>query len=125
MKVRYIGPVHPKGNWMPGDYGEVFNVLTIEGGWYRVWVKFDDEDYIFPAGAFEIIEAEPVPPAYEYGDPRINFGDAGEPEYDSVEYWHRPYRNAFLNDFPLDRFEGEEAIVSAIKSCLRTGIPLR
>jgi hypothetical protein len=41
--------------------GEIYEVLSIEGGWYRI-IDASDEDYLYPPEMFEIVEKEPIPP---------------------------------------------------------------
>ncbi len=50
-KVRYIGETVP----LELTYGKIYNVLSVERGWYRV-VDDTGEDYLYPAGNFTIIE---------------------------------------------------------------------
>ena len=57
MKVRFIGNSDPLGL----INGKVYNVKSIECGWYRI-VDETHEDYLYPAQEFEIIEKEPIPP---------------------------------------------------------------
>lgn len=51
MKVRYIGETksHTLNN------GQIYNVLSVEKGWYRIIDK-SGEDYLYPPEKFEIIE---------------------------------------------------------------------
>ena len=35
--------------------GKVYDVLTIERGWFRIMTELDD-DYLFPPEMFEVIE---------------------------------------------------------------------
>lgn len=51
MKVRYLG----KTNKLILTHGKVYEVLSIERGWYRIVVDFG-EDYLFPPECFEIVE---------------------------------------------------------------------
>lgn len=51
MKVIYVGPTEP--NTL--DYGEVYEVLSEEDGWYRIIDK-SGEDYLYPKDEFKIIE---------------------------------------------------------------------
>ena len=51
FKVRYL--LDDDSIAMPRD--RIYTVLSIEKGWYRVMTKLD-EDYLFPAYAFEIVE---------------------------------------------------------------------
>lgn len=50
MKVKYIGRDTPAI-----EKEKIYNVLSIENGWYRIMTEFD-EDYLFPPNVFEIIE---------------------------------------------------------------------
>lgn len=52
MKVRYIGKTDPLGF----VNGEVYEVLSVERGWYRVVDPFEKEDYLYPPELFEIVE---------------------------------------------------------------------
>ena len=51
MKVRYIG------DWdtLALVYGKVYEVISVEHGWYRIMTELD-EDYLFPPKLFEIVE---------------------------------------------------------------------
>lgn len=51
MKVRYRGKTEP----LVLTNGEVYEVLSVEKGWYRL---NDDtgEDYLYPPAYFEVIE---------------------------------------------------------------------
>lgn len=51
VKVRYIGEYY-KVSLLKG---KVYDVLSIEDGWYRI-VDETGEDYLFPPGYFEIVE---------------------------------------------------------------------
>ncbi len=51
MKVRYIGETDPLGF----KYGEIYEVLSIEKGWYRIVDPFLKEDYLYPPSFFEIV----------------------------------------------------------------------
>ena len=51
MKVRYIGKT--KGGGL--NNGEIYEVLSVEKGWYRI-IDSSDEDYLYPPEEFEIIE---------------------------------------------------------------------
>ena len=50
MKVRYLGK-----DLVAVKFGKVYDVLSIEKGWYRIMTEID-EDYLFPPEAFEIVE---------------------------------------------------------------------
>ena len=51
MKVRYIGETEP----LILSNGKVYEVLSIEDGWYRIYDDTGD-DYIYPPESFEIVE---------------------------------------------------------------------
>ncbi len=51
MKVRYHGESSPLGL----IDGKVYDVLSIEKGWYRV-VDETEEDYLYPPECFEVVE---------------------------------------------------------------------
>jgi len=42
--------------------GEVYEVMSIEDEWYRIYSSFYEEDYLLPRHFFEIVEGEPKPP---------------------------------------------------------------
>ena len=50
MKVRYIG----KTDTLAFDRGKIYNVISIEKGWYRIMTELD-EDYLFPHKIFEVV----------------------------------------------------------------------
>lgn len=50
MKVKYIG----KSN-VSLTNGKVYDVLSVEKGWYRI-IDDTDEDYLFSPEQFEIVE---------------------------------------------------------------------
>lgn len=50
MKVRYIGP-----DYVALPTGSVYEVLSVEKGWYRIMTELD-EDYLFPPETFEIVD---------------------------------------------------------------------
>ena len=50
MKVRYIGR-----DMVGIRKNKVYDVVSIEKGWYRIITELDD-DYLFPPEAFEIVE---------------------------------------------------------------------
>jgi len=66
LKVKYIGKYEKD---IPNSYkifmdvlpGKVYEVLSIEDGWYRL-VDESEEDYLYPPEKFEIVEAEPPAP---------------------------------------------------------------
>jgi len=41
-------------------YGKVYDVISIERGWYRI-IDESQEDYIYPPEEFEIVEVLPEP----------------------------------------------------------------
>jgi len=51
MKVKYIG----LRDTLAFDRNKIYEVISIERGWYRIMTELD-EDYLFPPEAFEIIE---------------------------------------------------------------------
>lgn len=51
MKVKYIG----KHDTVAIDRNKVYEVISIEKGWYRIITELD-EDYLFPPEVFEIVE---------------------------------------------------------------------
>ena len=51
-KVRYIGDTVS----LELTHGKIYSVLSIERGWYRI-VDDTGEDYLYPAGNFEVIES--------------------------------------------------------------------
>jgi hypothetical protein len=57
MKIKCIDPAGF------GDVimGKVYNVISIERDWYRIMDE-EEEDYMYPSGMFEIVEALPKPP---------------------------------------------------------------
>ena len=52
MKVKYIGEKY-LGRAFEKD--KIYEVISIEKGWYRIMTELD-EDYLFPPELFEIIE---------------------------------------------------------------------
>ena len=58
--------------------GEIYEVLSIEKGWYRI-IDASDEDYLYPPDIFEIIEREPIPPEIESDDDFILWDDEPDP----------------------------------------------
>lgn len=59
MKVRFTA----KSETLALEYGKVYDVMSIEKGWYRIFCELDD-DYLFPPEAFEIVDEEkdkPIP----------------------------------------------------------------
>jgi len=50
LKVKYLGH-----DFVALPTGSVWEVLSIEKGWYRIMTLFD-ESYLFPPEAFEVIE---------------------------------------------------------------------
>lgn len=51
MKVKYIG----KKETPALEKNKLYDVLSVEKGWLRIMTELD-EDYLFPADAFEIVE---------------------------------------------------------------------
>lgn len=52
IKVRYIGKSDPLGF----TNGEIYDVLSVEHGWYRIIDPFEKEDYLYPPKLFEKID---------------------------------------------------------------------
>ena len=50
MKVRYL----KETSFLVLTQGKVYDVLSVEKGWYRI-VDDSGEDYLYPPEAFEII----------------------------------------------------------------------
>lgn len=53
MRVKFTA----KSDTLTLDAGKVYDVISIEKGWYRIMSELD-EDYLFPPEAFEIVEDE-------------------------------------------------------------------
>lgn len=51
MKVKYLG----KTEFLVLTNGKIYDVLSVERGWYRI-VDESGEDYLYPPHYFEIIE---------------------------------------------------------------------
>lgn len=51
MKVKYIG----KHDTPALERGKLYNVLSVEKGWFRIMTELD-EDYLFPPEVFDIVE---------------------------------------------------------------------
>jgi len=51
LKVRYIKETDNFGL----NKGEIYEVLSVEKGWYRI-IDNTDEDYLYPPEEFEIVE---------------------------------------------------------------------
>ena len=51
MRVKYIADHET----LALEKGKVYEVMSIEKGWYRIMTELD-EDYLFPPRAFEIVE---------------------------------------------------------------------
>ena len=50
-KVKYLGEL----DTVALDDGKIYDVISIEKGWYRIMTELD-EDYLFPPELFEIVE---------------------------------------------------------------------
>ena len=50
-RVKYIGETNP----ITLTNGNIYNVLSVERGWFRI-VDSTGEDYLYPPELFEIIE---------------------------------------------------------------------
>lgn len=57
MIVEYTGQTDP----LTLTNGERYPVVSVECGWYRI-VDNTDEDYLYPADLFKVIETNPAPP---------------------------------------------------------------
>ncbi len=55
MKVKWLGETE----FLYFTHGKIYDVMSIEKGWYRV-VDDSGEDYLYPPDNFEIIEGEPT-----------------------------------------------------------------
>lgn len=53
MQVRYLG----ESSFLELTYQKVYEVLSIEKGWYRI-VDDSDEDYLYPPDEFEVVEPD-------------------------------------------------------------------
>lgn len=53
MKVKYIGKSDP----VYMIHGKIYQVISIEKGWYRI-VDEEEEDYLYPPELFEKINYE-------------------------------------------------------------------
>ena len=53
MLVRYIG----KKDTVAFDREKIYEVISIEKGWYRIMTELND-DYLFPPEAFEIVQQD-------------------------------------------------------------------
>ena len=51
MKVKYMGETKP----FMVSHGKIYEVLSIEKGWYRI-IDDTGEDYLYPPQEFEKIE---------------------------------------------------------------------
>ena len=51
MKIKYLGKV----NTPALEKDKVYDVMSVEKGWFRVMTELD-EDYLFPPEQFEVIE---------------------------------------------------------------------
>lgn len=51
MKVKYLG----KTDTLALEKEKIYDVISIENGWYRIMTELD-EDYLFPPEQFIIIE---------------------------------------------------------------------
>lgn len=58
MKARYMGKTDP----LILTHGNIYEVLSVEKGWYRIipdWGEYPDADppgYLFPPQLFEVVE---------------------------------------------------------------------
>lgn len=51
MKVKYIG----KSEFLVLTNGEIYQVISIENGWYRI-IDDSGEDYLYPPEQFEAVK---------------------------------------------------------------------
>lgn len=51
MKVKFLGKVQT----LALEKGKVYEVMSVEKGWFRIMTELD-EDYLFPPDQFEVIE---------------------------------------------------------------------
>lgn len=51
MKIKYLGET----SFLELTHDKVYEVLSIEGNWYRV-VDESEDDYLYPPELFEIVE---------------------------------------------------------------------
>ena len=51
MKVKWTGETE----FLVLTKGKVYEVISIEKGWYRIMIELD-EDYLFPPELFEVVE---------------------------------------------------------------------
>lgn len=51
MRAKYMGVTESHTL----DHGKVYDILSVEQGWYRV-VDKSSEDYLYPATDFDIVE---------------------------------------------------------------------
>lgn len=54
MKVRYIGNGFDGYLVSPFEQDKVYDVISIERGWYRIQCELE-EDYLFPPSQFEMV----------------------------------------------------------------------
>ena len=51
MKVKFLGKVKT----LALEKGKIYDVISVEKGWFRIMTELDD-DYLFPPEQFEVIE---------------------------------------------------------------------
>ena len=56
MKVKYTGEKYLETAF---EKDKVYDVISIEKGWYRIMTELD-EDYLFPPECFEIVDNRPI-----------------------------------------------------------------
>lgn len=61
MRVQFV---HREGGEII-ERGKTYDVISIEGGWYRIDDEGDGEGSLYPPSLFDIVEREPTPPAVE------------------------------------------------------------
>lgn len=66
--VRYIGETSP----LELTNGKLYKVLSVERSWYRI-IDDTGEDYLYPAGNFEVIEETTVWPRRGFHRLKIHF----------------------------------------------------
>jgi len=53
LKVKYLGSI----DTVALTKGKIYNVISIERGWFRIMTELDD-DYLFPPELFEVVTDE-------------------------------------------------------------------
>lgn len=52
MKIRFLG----KTEFLVLTHGKIYDVLSVEHGWYRI-LDDSQDDYLYPPEFFEIVES--------------------------------------------------------------------